>query len=70
MKLFIDIDPDILAESAGFETQDQAFELIKSVDLLMADYDFTLGVVRYLVGELKKCSGDSDPPLTATDLGL
>lgn len=70
MKLLVDLDPDILADGLEFETHEQAFEMIKAIDTLMADYDFTLGVIRYLVDELKKCSGDGDPPLTATDLGL
>lgn len=67
MKLLVDLAPDILAEGLEFETHEQAFEMIKAIDTLMADYDFTLNLIRHFVADLNKCG---DEPLTAEDIGL
>lgn len=70
MRLFLDLSPDDIAEGLEFENHEQAFQMIKSIDRQMADYDFTLSIIRELVTELKLCAGESDEPLTAKDVGL
>lgn len=70
MRLFLEITPDDIAEGLEFENHEQAFQMIKAIDRQMADYDFTLSVIRDLVAELKLCIADGDEPLTAKDVGL
>jgi hypothetical protein len=62
--------PDDIAEGLEFENHEQAFQMIKAIDRQMADYDFTLSVIRALVAELKLCIAVDDEPLTAKDVGL
>lgn len=48
---YVELDAEQLAE--GLDCN-QADALIKAVDSAQQDYDFTLGVVKYLLSELKK----------------
>lgn len=70
MRLFLETTPDDIADGLEFESHEQAFQLIKAIDRQMADYDFTLSVIRDLVAELKLCVGEGDEALTAKDVGL
>lgn len=70
MRLFLEMTPDDIADGLEFESHEQAFQMIKAIDRQMADYDFTLSVIRDLVAELKLCVGEGDEALTAKDVGL
>lgn len=70
MKLFLDLSADDIAEGLSFESHEQASQMIKAIDRQMADYNFTLSVIRDLVAELKLCIAIDDEPLTAKDIGL
>ncbi|CAB3654545.1 hypothetical protein LMG26685_02930 [Achromobacter mucicolens] len=70
MKIILELSQDDFVDGLEFETHEQAFQMIKAIDRQMADFDFTLSVIRDLVAELKLCVGDGDEPLTAKDIGL
>lgn len=56
-----EISLDDLAEEIKSLDDESIFELIKSIDLQVADYDFTKNLRDYFVKEMKKEDGAKEP---------
>lgn len=64
-----EIDPQSLGEMLADQcTHEQALSLIQSLDIGMADYDFTLALAKWCVEELKR-SSPPEEPFSLSELG-
>ena len=60
MRIIANIDVGDIVDS--LETQEEAFELIKRIEMAMEDYEFTQRLAKYCISELKKeCEGTDEP---------
>ena len=53
----IDADFDLKKFTNQLWDEDEAFELIKAIDIRIADYDFTYRLAKYLISDLKSVEG-------------
>lgn len=68
--LNIKVPVNDLIEAAMDLEHDEISKMILEMDLYVADYDFTLGLIRSLVESLKKDVDGGALPFTAKDIGL
>lgn len=68
--LNIKVPVNDLIEAAMDLEGDEISKMILEMDLYVADYDFTLGLIRSLVESLKKDVDGGALPFTAKDIGL
>lgn len=70
ISLQTEIDPQALGEMLAERcSHQQALSVIKSLDIGMADYDFTLALAKWCVDELKR-SSPKDEPFSLSELGF